>query len=130
MSPQKKQEFKHHYGYNDCTGNRIEWFSNLGPKSYKKGHLALKTGKFRVTRKDNAKGHRYFINDLRDLSVVPNCVVLFNQADIDLVVKHEIKPAYTRDNLNVYYFGEYNHPNMKKKLIITADDIREENVLA
>lgn len=129
MSSQKKQTFKHHYGYNDCTGNRIEWFSNLGPKLYKKGHLVLKTGKFRVTRKDNNKGHRYFINDLRDTSIEPNCVILFNEEDIQLVDKHEIKPAYTRDNLRVFYFGEYSHPNMKKKLIITADDIREVDVI-
>lgn len=125
MSSKQQQAFKHHYGYNDCDGNRIEWFSNLGPKFYKKGYIALKTGKFRATRKDNNKGHRYFINDLRDTTVEPNCLVLFNKSDVDLVVKHEIKPAYTRDNLHVYYFGEYNHPNMKRNLIITADGVQE-----
>lgn len=125
---QKRYDFKHHYGYNDCSGKRVEWFSDLGPKSYKKNYLMLKTGKFRVTRKDNEKGHRYFINDLRTEDVEPNCVVLFNQDDTDLVVKHEIKPAYTRDDLNVYFFGEYSHPNMKKKLVISADGIEEVDV--
>lgn len=121
----KRYDFKYHYGYNDCDGNRIEWFSDLGPKYYKKNYLTLKTGKFKVARKDNDKGHRYFVNDLRDVTVDPNCVILFAQDDVDLVLKHEIKPAYTRGSLNVYYFGEYSHPNMKKKLIISIDGIQE-----
>ena len=125
----KRYDFKHHYGNNDCNGSRVEWFTNLGPVHYKKRYLTLKTGKFRVTRKDNDKGVRFFINDSRDATIEPNCVVLFDQEHMDLVARHEIKPAYTRDCLNVYFFGEYSHPNLKSKLIISADDIREVDVV-
>lgn len=121
----KKQNFKNHYGYTDCNDVRIEWFTNLGPKFYKREYLTLKTGKFRISRKDNDRGRRYFINDLRDVTTEPNAVVLFHQEAMDLVEKHEIKPAYVRDDVKVYYFGEYDHPNLKQKLIITADGITE-----
>ena len=124
----KKQSFKYHYGYTDCNDNRIEWFTNLGPKFYKREYLTLKTGKFRISRKDNARGHRYFINDLRDANTEPNAVVLFDKVSIAFVEKHEVKPAYVRDDVKVYYFGEYSHPNLKKKLIISIDGIQEMDI--
>lgn len=119
---------RNHFAYNDCKGNRIECFTNLNSKFYTKDCIPLRTGKFRVSRNDNDKGSRYFINDLRDVETKPNAVVVFSERHLELIERHEIKAAFTRDDLNVYYIGEYNHPNMKKKLIVTDVDIYEEEV--
>ena len=121
---------KNHFAFNDYKGNRIECFTNLGSKHYSSNVMALRTGKFRVSRNDNEKGVRYFINDLREPDTETNAIIVFSEEHIELIERHEIKPAYTRDDLNVYYIGEYNHPNMKKKLIVTNVDVYEETLSA
>ena len=120
---------KFHYGYNDCNGTRIEWFTNLGPKFYQKNYLTLKTGKFRVSRKDNENGHRYFINDMRDESIEANSVILFNEEDLNLVEEYKIAPAYTRDDVKVYYFGEYIHVSSSDVLVISPTGIHVRHTL-
>lgn len=119
---------KNHFAFSDCRGNRIECFTNLNTKDHRKKYITLRTGKFRISRNDNDRGARYFINDLRELNDEPNAVAVFDEHHLELVERHDIKPAYVRDDLSIYFIGEYHHPNIKKKLIITDIGIHEEIV--
>ena len=121
-------KMKNHFAFNDANNNRIECFTDLDISDYDKDVIVLRTGKFKVSRNDNDRGPRYFINDYRDAHTVPNAVAIFNKKLRNLVEEHDVLPVYTRDELNIYQIGEYHHPQIKKKLVITITDIYEETV--
>ena len=122
------KKLNNHFAFNDWRNNRIECFTDLDTSIYDKDFITLRTGKFKVSRNDNVRGNRYFINDFRSLQDEPNAVLLIAKRMIDLAEEHEIIPLYTRDDINIYQIGEYNHPQVKKRLVITQTDIYEEKL--
>lgn len=125
-----RTKMKNHFAFTDFKDNRIECFTNLDTSTYDKDVIVLRMGQFTLTRNDNDRGPRYFINDYRDATVEPNAVAIFNEKLRMLVEKHEVLPLLTRDDLNVYQIGDYYHPQDKKKLVITATGVHEETVSA
>ena len=121
---------KNHYAFNDARGNRIECFTNIKVRQHQRNIVGLRTGKFRISRNDNHKGPRYFINDLREVHEEPNAVAVFDEEHLEMIERHDILPVYVRDELSIYNIGVYYHPNIKKRLVITNDTIYEEKLKA
>lgn len=123
-----KTKMKNHFAFKDYRDNRIECFTDLETNTYGRDLITLRTGKFTVSRNDNPRGRRYFINDFRQPDVEPNAVAVFGKDLIELVENHDVVPIYTRDDISIYSIGEYAHPQIKKKLVITQTNIYEETV--
>lgn len=123
-----KIKMKNHFAFKDYRDNRIECFTDLETNAYGRDLITLRTGKFSVSRSDNDKGRRYFINDFRQSDMEPNAVAVFGKHLIELVENHYVLPIYQRDDISIYNIGEYNHPQIKKRLIITQSEIYEEIV--
>lgn len=126
--PNVKTKMKNHFAFNDHRDIRIECFTDLDIPTCIRDLITLRTGKFKISRNDSGMGKRYFINDYRETHVEPNAVALFSELMLELVEQHDIMPIYSRDDIHIYTIGEYNHPQIKKRLVITPTSVYEEIV--
>lgn len=122
------QKMKNHFAFNDHRDIRIECFTNLDTNLYNQNLIQLRTGKFKISRNDTQLGKRYFINDYRESDIEPNAVMVCAESMIKLIDEHDVLPIYSRDDINIYNIGTYNHPQIKKRLIISSTTIYEEKV--
>ena len=117
---------KNRFAFNSENDVRIECFTNLDTSNFNQDMIALRTGKFKISRNDTDKGKRYFISDHRETVEDSNAVVVFCPEKLELIKGHDILPIYDRDDVSVFATGVYNHPQIKKRLTITTSDIRED----